>query len=221
MDVLNDSCMRSDDYGKSCIRLATLQSHLWDVSRSSFHSHHFVLLVGRASACLGFPVCTTSSKVTAQDWKEKELQMRQRMRHPSWWYANKGNGAGGGLKEEDGHGEDQYGDEGKEAGATMATGWWGWPHWGRLDENKGKVGRESKTERKRKEKGYCDLLPRSLSTCVSVSKRDYCQGGGGFQTPLLFLSSCGLITKSTRDRLIEEKEIHFNSCAWSFHRNGT
>ena len=23
--------------------------------------------------CVGFPVCTASSKVTAQDWKEKEL----------------------------------------------------------------------------------------------------------------------------------------------------
>lgn len=44
------------------------------------------------------------------------------MRHPCQWYANEGDGAGGGLKEEeDGHGEDQYGDECKEAGATMAT----------------------------------------------------------------------------------------------------
>ena len=72
---------------------------------------------------------------------------------------------------------------------------------------------ETERERKRKEKGYCDPLTQSLSTCVSVSKCDYCQGGGGFQPPLLFLSSCGLITKSTQDRLTGEKKIHFNSCA--------
>ena len=38
---------------------------------------------------------------------------------------------------------------------------------------------ETERERKRKEKGYCDPLTQSLSTCVSVSKCDYCQGGGG------------------------------------------